>query len=706
MARFRYAAGLRVILQGQRYRFICKSDAGEWNILNENTNAVSSKSLAELNLLYLDGELALNPDQIESVPGVKLRPRLKGSVSIPISDMPKAARDRIQLRRTVLDQIDQRVPRGMRHSKLRVDNEEITVLEKHLRDISREIGRRKPVSVATFYRWEKIKGESEGLLALQGRARASGNRRQLSPRLRQIIKQVIAGELQSVEDRKNIGGKPTFSMHDIALTVAARIEAERQLAPALDWKVPSKTTLYRILAEFPAYQVSVARHGRQKARKDYRAVYGHLPEEMCLDLVEYDETELDIYLFDEDIGVPLGRPILTWYLDVYSHMPIGFYVGFERPSDLTLSSALRHACLPKEYVAREYPHIKNRYLGMGIPRLITFDNSLTAHGKTAESITLNLETHYRWAPPRTPWFKPVVENMFKVLNQKLLSRMPGFVLGRQIDPKDYNPQKNGCVGFRKFVMTFHEWLIDTYSNTVISNLKETPAQRWERGTRECGPDMLSSRDDLDAIFGVVRPATYDHRGIRFHNVFYYDECLHALRMHKGPKGEIKIKIDPANIGAIRVLDAQSEAWIKVKANHEFRDYADGMSLHRHILNRKQVHLDKSPMTAENLRKAEWRLKEHIADSLAMALGPQINFKIARAAGIGTQSFFNGLSADGRIPALTGAFEGKSLDPARDNDSPRASDYQRKTEMDEVHIGRPKRSIPKLSVNLTTLKGQR
>ena len=84
------------------------------------------------------------------------------------------------------------------------------------------------------------------------------------------------------------------------------------------------------------------------------------------------------------------RPTITSALDEYSRCPMGFYSGFEPPSCLSVMRCLKHAILPKTYVQREYPAIKNRWDCYGVPELVVVDSPAEFHSSHFERACLQL----------------------------------------------------------------------------------------------------------------------------------------------------------------------------------------------------------------------------------------------------------------------------------------------------------------------------
>ena len=63
--------------------------------------------------------------------------------------------------------------------------------------------------------------------------------------------------------------------------------------------------------------------------------------------VQIDSTACDIGLVREADRTVIGRPTVTFALDLYSRAVLGFSVSLQGASTLTVASCLAHACLPK-----------------------------------------------------------------------------------------------------------------------------------------------------------------------------------------------------------------------------------------------------------------------------------------------------------------------------------------------------------------------
>ncbi|HEY4028730.1 MAG TPA: hypothetical protein VGM25_00170 [Caulobacteraceae bacterium] len=518
-----FSSGSIIKLEGVRFRLVAERPGGGWQGVELATRCLKDWTDTELHDAYRERRLEFeNP-----LPEARLRGK---GTPLVLDDLPINKRRRVEFRLKFLRAADARGIAFVRKSTAAGSQ-----LHTILKEVSDELGRALPVSPATYYRW---RGDYErgGIHALAGDLSQSGRPPHGAGH---IIHEVIQEELERAKGAREIGAKATITIASIVLKVASLIDLENKRRSAA--RVPtlpkaSLSTIRRYWSSYPAFERAIAEKGATNARALFRGSSVQRPFEACLDLVEYDETRLPYLFFDELTGVPLGRAWLNWYYDVYSAVPIGFYVGFEPPSDLTMASALRHACLPKRYVADVYPTIKNDYVGCGVPRRVTYDNGLSQWSQNAERMGFDLDMVIQFATVRTPWFKPRVEGAFKRLNQLLLKEMSGFVLSKDLGRFDYDPVKHGCIGFRHFMYIFHVWLMDVYLQRPQGPFKRTPSERWAEGTRVYKPDFVSRADDLKVLFGVRREgARLDHRGVVFQHLRYYSEELHDLRRRLGDK---------------------------------------------------------------------------------------------------------------------------------------------------------------------------
>ena len=670
MKRVSFAPDTLFDFDGRRYRLVAKLPSGDWQAVDVENGTLANWPWNDMSAAYEEGYLIL-------VPVLGHRSMIeRGS----IADISPKKRQKAQERLAYIEAVEHRRQRGLIRSTLAA----------LLNDVAAELGL-KPVSIATYYKWRSAVIEG-GNMALVGGKTGPRTRRVSGAA---ICKQVMLGTIVAAKQDRKIGVAPVTSLRTMRLTASKLISAENEKrlalgAPDPPLITPSASTFNRMWKDLPAEDRATAIFGKVEAAHLFRGGSGVSRPRSCLELTEYDETRVPMFLFDERLGVPLGRPWLTWYIDVYSTAPVGIYLGFENPSDLTIASALRHCCLPKAYVAREYPTIVNRYTPAGLPKHVVFDNGLAQWGGTIEQLAFDLDMGISYTRPRTPWFKARVEGMFEVLNRTLLREMPGFVLAK--DMHEYNPAVHGCIGLRHFLYILHAWLVDVFMQEPQGVSMQTPAALWEEGTKDYPPSFLPRCQDLDLLFGIKRMGRLDHRGVRFANLRYHSPDLHALRRRHGDKLAVEVKVDPSNLAVVHARLPDSDlGWVRAEATD--LSYAQNLSLHRHQLNQRNAREQFGDESAASLRKAQDRLHKLIAEALPAALSIRSNSLIARVLGIGTQHVFNNLDHDGELTGLSGPFSGDTLSPLPGPNNvrvkPKSADPGPTSRQQQVEVTRPR-----------------
>ncbi|MBM1170606.1 Mu transposase C-terminal domain-containing protein [Microvirga arabica] len=689
MESFAFEEGVRILLDKKRYRLlneIAIEGIPHWQMVPVNAVSlhgptrgavIERQRTSDLETWFANGTVEFDLERDEDTPEQTAKRTKRRSTLL--SDKPDHVRKRIEFRRDIIREVERRLPPGLKTSRMVVNGEKTkeTILARTLMELGKELGQKhygqdKEVSTATYYRWKGKLDVANDVRDLEGDFDKRGYRRVVFKKVKAIIRKVMMEKLEAARE-KSKGDKPTVTMTDIMIESLTRLDALKVSEPELAEyiKLPCKSTFYNILDDIPAYLASLALRGRTKTQKDFRGPRGHEEPAACLSDVQYDETLLDVYSFDDLLGIPLGRPWLAWLVDVYSKAIIGFYCGFEPPGDLVFTSVFRHASLPKSYVRQAYPDIASDYIMGGLPRFVTFDNELAAHGRTIERLMNDLDIAYDFTPPRMPWVKGVVENTFRVLNQTLLREMPGFVLSKEIDPCDYNPAENGCIGFSHLLWIIHKWIVEVYNTGALPRLNMSPNQRWIEGTRIIKPRFPRVGTDLDFLCGIDREGSLlDSRGVLYANLRYYSDGVDILRRNQGASLKVRVRVNPLNIGKVHVYDSKSETWIPCYALDQ--KYASGLDLHRHILYTRHAERISGSTDLEARLRAKMALHDLIKQAVPQAMGMRTNTLIARAAGIGTHTIFNLLNPEGHFGALNPHFAVGTpplIDASNDHEAP-------------------------------------
>lgn len=300
MRTFSLRKGLRVKIGKDAYRLISKFDCSgkgdSWQIERLSDHLLMNRTADELLNLYLEEDLHLDTDDEDETPLERTyRRRRERAV---IGDLPEEKQAYVAAMRRIVLEVDRRVAPMMKTK--RPPGQADTYLKIALREISDELGLKRPISQSTYYRKLaefKKHGNTNDLIP---KTSLRGNREQMDPQVKTWMLEAL-GELLT-------GGRGR-SIKTAMAKVKAQIEEAKAQNPSLRWKLPSRKTFFSYWKQHPAYERAVQKFGQTRARHMFRSTRGHEGPEACLDLVEFDETKLPFYVVDDVHGVPLGSPI-------------------------------------------------------------------------------------------------------------------------------------------------------------------------------------------------------------------------------------------------------------------------------------------------------------------------------------------------------------------------------------------------------------
>ncbi|MBV7297704.1 Mu transposase C-terminal domain-containing protein [Enterovibrio paralichthyis] len=353
------------------------------------------------------------------------------------------------------------------------------------------------------------------------------------------------------------------------------------------------------IVKTPDYDKLLIKKGKKAADAFYNKV-GQRPETTrVLQRVEADHTRLDLFVIDEARSIPLGRPWLTLLFDTHTKSVVGFYLGFEPPSYLSVSLALENAILPKDYVRELYPEVQNTWPCYGIPEHLVVDNGAEFNSKDFVTACKTLHIKVKKNPVKKPWLKGAVERYFRTINNKLLSGIPGKSFTNIFARGDYDPQKNAIITHNQLMKIIHVWLIDVYQSSPNCLETNIPNLAWSESIKSAIPPrpFKGTSDELRFNLGKNAEVSLNKNGIQFKKTLRYSSRTLALyfgkHSFKGKSIKVRIKYDPTNMGKIYVLDMDKNEFFAVESVNP--DYAYSVSewLHKVCCDFARSHIRKN-----------------------------------------------------------------------------------------------------------------
>jgi len=417
----------------------------------------------------------------------------------------------------------------------------------------------------------------------------------------------------------------------------ALIESDNsKLAPQNKLAVPTIPTLTSRIQAIAPKELLESRKGRRIANIQFKQSKLVRDVKLILQRAEIDHTQLDLFVVDDKTKMVLGRPWVTALLDYKSKNILGFYIGFENPSYLSVAKALEHAISSKSYVKELYPRVQNVWLCSGKPAVIATDRGKEFRSVAFEEACDDLNIIIQHNPAKHPWYKGTVERYFSTLNQELLADKPGKVMTKIYDSIDYKPEENGIISMSAFMEIFHIWVIDIYQCKPRTRKNIIPKESWQEDLDRV-PIIVESPEKLRLILSETFTVHLGNTGIIKDYINYDSEQLTKYRSMYG-FGKVTIKRARDNLGEIYVFDDKTKKYFRVEAVHQ--EYAKGLSLFQHKIHLRFAKLQlKSKVNIESIAQAKVLIMKIIEDEINLSRKTKISSKqrLARYQNIGQQA---------------------------------------------------------------------
>ena len=449
-------------------------------------------------------------------------------------------------------------------------------LEGKISNIAKQLDDANPPNWRTVARWHSAYQSAGYSIKGLCRKKNLGNR---NPRITPEIKQLIQQAIEAYKTEEKITYQAAYEVLD-RLIVDKNKNMELMNKPLLT--IPTiKTFVRHVKAESP-YELMVAREGKRKADIEFAAIGQSLKLTRVLQRVEVDHTKLDLFVVDDKTLMPLGRPWLSTAVDALTRSIVGFYIGFNPPSFLSLIKLLRQTIIPKHFLREKYPDIKNEWVCCGVPETFVFDNGKEFWSKDLEIILAELNIQKQFNPVQKPWLKGKVERMYGTINKKLLCPLPGKTFSNILEKDDYDPEKHARIRFSTFIWVFYKWVVDVYQQEPSVKGSLIPDLAWKDNILDFPPRHVDPKR-LDIILGRTAESKLRRGGIQYQNIRYDSTELAAFRGRHGSM-PVTYKVDPDDLGHIYVFDPFERRYIKVLAVDY--EYAVGLSEWQHKVNKQ------------------------------------------------------------------------------------------------------------------------
>lgn len=370
-----------------------------------------------------------------------------------------------------------------------------------------------------------------------------------------------------------------------------------------------RSTLVRRFNDIPSYERDVAILGEQAARVNHRVAKGHLPSRFALQFVEIDHGQLDLYVIDDLLFVPLGIPWITILRDRHTGIVLGFYISFRQTSLQSIFGALRHSITPHIRVRELWPDIIE-YWPSGFGYIYVSDRGADFLSPRYRLAIRQFGSDVDYAARRTPWHKAPIERFIGTTNNVLVETLPGKTYPFRMAPPHYDARKHAVIRFSTLVYLLNKWVAQHYHLKAHSRKLASPLSRWEKSVSEMPIPLPPGPESFLVLTGEQHQRKLSQEGFVHNWLNYTSPILEDICKEMG-RPDITFISNPENLGYGMAIDPRTSKPFRVDCMSP--DYANGLSeaMHQYIRRSTKIKLNR-----ENAHEVLMQRKREIQEQLA------------------------------------------------------------------------------------------
>lgn len=492
--------------------------------------------------------------------------------------------------------------------KRKITRGQLKFIEEAIREIAKEINDPKPPAHMTVTAWmRKLERANGDIYVLVSGHAKKGERQRQAAEHDALIGDVID---EYYLTQQQLTAAQVYT--DYYLAALKDLNAERMAAGEPEFEPIADRTFYRRIHRIDDFEVTAARLGREEARRIYRMSKGHMPADYPLHVVEIDHAQLNLWVVDDVLMLPLGRPWITAFRDRRTGMVVGFYISFRGPSLSSIFGALRHSLYPHSGLKELFPDLEHDCIAFGLADTYASDRGRDFLSPKYRYAVHQLHAEYEYLEKRTPWHKPNIERLFLTLHRDLLETAPGKVFPGLSYSREYNPQRDAVVRFSTLIYLIVKWAVDYHPFVAARKRGPCPYDLWMDEISDAPPPLPPNIDALKVIAGIRESATLGSEGIRYKHLTYGDGDLERYFRQVGRTAKTEFVVCDENLGRILVNNLLEKRWMEIGCTHP--DYAEGLSLYQHqLILRSSSQKDRSDV--QQLMRTRERLQAIFAEEL-------------------------------------------------------------------------------------------
>lgn len=318
------------------------------------------------------------------------------------------------------------------------------------------------------------------------------------------------------------------------------------------------------------------RHSKRAASQIFDVNEGSIPNAgWPLALVQIDHTPLPVMIVHDVTRRSIGRPYVTFSIDVYSRMITGMELSLEAPSAMSAGLCLSHSILAKnKWLADDIGLSDVEWPCWGVMGILHMDNAREFRGDMLKDACREYDIDPQFRPVKTPHYGAHIERYMGTASEALKA-LEGATFSNPKERGEYDSEDRAT-------MTLHEleqWLvlfIAKYHRTPHRGINnEAPIDRYRNGLfggeGKLPRGLPARRLDEEKVridFMPFIERTVQNYGVVIDDVYYFADVLRSWVNAPDPKNPklkrlFKFRRDPHDISRLYFFDPISKRYFVI-----------------------------------------------------------------------------------------------------------------------------------------------
>lgn len=464
------------------------------------------------------------------------------------------------------------------------------------------------VSVATLYRWIAAFERSNKLSSLIGRRRSDKG---LS-RIEDVSERILQ---LSIQERY---------LSDVRPSIDDGYMDFKQRCRAASVKPCSKSTFARRVSIIAPRELALRRRGPKAVREEFDPVPDNFKGgAFPLQTIQIDHTQPNVILVDDVYRKTIGRPWVTFAIDLYSRVIPGFHLSLAPPSATSVALCLSHAiCRKEQWLASR--GIQVDWPMWGLMDRVHADNGPDFRSNSVNRACKERDIRLTWRPLLKTEYGGHVERLMRTVKTDL-ANLQGTTFKNPEDRGEYDSEGKAIFTFSEFERWLVVYITRYYHARKHTGLDTSPLKKFEEGLLYGSddappkglPDPVHDEHRLYLDFLPYVERTVQRYGVEFDSIIYYHPSIARWIGVKSPlksskDGKHLFKFEDHQINFIYFYDPEIKDYLEIP---RVRRSASNMTRHEWSLAKKKLREQgKENVDEEAIMQAHAELKSIEAES--------------------------------------------------------------------------------------------